>query len=99
MLELGSTIKALRKSKKIKQYEFAEQLGIHGSWLSQIERNRKKASLVLLKRVAAITGCTIGDIFIFAIIESKIMPADIVLSKPTVEVIIDYLLRSHQEEL
>jgi putative transcriptional regulator len=99
MLELGSTIKALRKVKGIKQYELAAQLGITGTYLSQVENNLQKPSLDLLKKIGSCTGRTVSEIFIMAIYRTGLYPADLVLAGPTIDIIIEYLSRSHPKEL
>lgn len=98
MIQLGTTILALRKHRKIKQYELAEALGISGTYLSMVEKNVRKPSLNLLRKIAGAFGMQMSDIFFAAITRGNHIPADIVLAGPTVDIILEYLLQGHPEE-
>ncbi|SKA89083.1 Helix-turn-helix [Clostridium sp. USBA 49] len=51
-MNLGSTIKAYRLSKKITLKELAEKVGITASFLSDIENNKKQPSVETLGKLA-----------------------------------------------
>lgn len=51
-MNLGITIKNIRKQKKLTQKEFASQCGITQTYLSQIESNSKEPNLSTLKSIS-----------------------------------------------
>lgn len=51
-MHLGEAIKDIRVKKKISQGSLAETLEISQSYLSQVERGRKKPSLELLEKIS-----------------------------------------------
>ncbi|MFK7947707.1 MAG: helix-turn-helix domain-containing protein [Saprospiraceae bacterium] len=51
-MSIGTTIKELRKLKKIKQTDFAEKCGITTTYLSLIENNKKQPSQDVLNRIS-----------------------------------------------
>jgi len=52
-MEIGTTIKELRKKKGIKQGEFAERIGISSTSLSHIETNQTKPKKSTLEKICA----------------------------------------------
>lgn len=50
-MNLGGTIKKIRKEKKIKQNTLAENCGITATYLSQIENNKKEPGVTLMKNI------------------------------------------------
>lgn len=50
-MDIGSTIKKLRKRKGIQQNELAERSGISQTYLSQIENGSRSATLETLEKV------------------------------------------------
>ena len=52
-MKLGTTIQRLRKDKKISQGDFAKQIGISSTALSQIENNRTSPKSSTLERICA----------------------------------------------
>lgn len=61
-MNLGASIKAIRKSKGVSQVELAEKIGVSQAMLCQIERGTKSLSLPLGVDIAKALGCTIDDI-------------------------------------
>lgn len=61
-MNLGASIKAIRKSKGVSQVELAEKIGVTQSMLCQIERGTKTLSVPLSVDIAEALGCTINDI-------------------------------------
>ncbi len=51
-MEFGTIIKETRKKKNISQGSFAESLGISQTYLSLIEKNKKKPSFDLLDEIS-----------------------------------------------
>jgi|AntRauTorckE5430_2_1112549.scaffolds.fasta_scaffold14891_1 transcriptional regulator with XRE-family HTH domain len=51
-MRIGETIKELRKLKKYKQSDFAEQCEITTTYLSLIENNKKNPSLDVLQKIS-----------------------------------------------
>jgi len=51
-MDLGETIKSIRKRKGIRQNTFAEHCEITQAYLSQIENNLKEPNLSTLKKIA-----------------------------------------------
>lgn len=55
-IDIGSKLKTLRKSKKLTQFELAEQLGINRASVSNYEVGRRTPHLSELKRIAEFFG-------------------------------------------
>lgn len=53
-----TAIEKFRKMKGMTQYELADKLGVSASAISRYESGRRKPSIVQLKRLAQILGCT-----------------------------------------
>lgn len=51
-MDLGNTIKNIRKTKGFNQVEFATTCGITQTYLSQIENNAREPNLSVLKTIA-----------------------------------------------
>lgn len=52
-MTLGMAVRHLRQSAGISQLDLAERLEISASYLSQIENDRREASLPLLRKIAS----------------------------------------------
>ena len=52
-MDLGTTIKNIRKQKNLSQGKFASDCGITQTYLSQIEKNQKEPDLTILKKIAS----------------------------------------------
>jgi len=62
-MNLGITISALRKARKLKQNEFAERCNITQAYLSLIESNKKEPTLSTLKEIATKLNVPLPVIF------------------------------------
>ena len=60
---LGSKIKAIRKSKGLKQEFIAKKTGISQTYLSQIEAGKKNATLIVLFDLAYVLNVDVVDFF------------------------------------
>lgn len=52
-----SILKVLRKGKKIKQYDLAKLAGISQTYLSQIESNKRIASIPVIENICEQLDC------------------------------------------
>ena len=59
LLSIGSNIRLLRSTCRLKQQQFAERIGISQTHLSNIEHNNVQVSLKLLVRSANVLDCTL----------------------------------------
>ena len=59
LLSIGSNIRLLRSTCRLKQQQFAERIGISQTHLSNIEHNNVQISLKLLVRSANVLGCSL----------------------------------------
>ena len=67
---LGGTLKAARKSRKLTREKMAESVGISPRYLSAIENEHKNPSLSLLYRLVRTLGMS-ADVIFYPEIESK----------------------------
>ena len=63
-MKIGTIIKNIRKSKRIKQKDLASKLGISNSYLSSIENNKREPSMELTKALANYLEIPLGYFFI-----------------------------------
>ena len=59
LLSIGSNIRLLRSTCRLKQQQFAERIGISQTHLSNIYHNNVQVSLKLLVRSANVLGCSL----------------------------------------
>lgn len=52
MIGFGKVIRSIRKEKRIKQKYLAKKLGVTASYLSQVEKDRRKPSLDLIVKLS-----------------------------------------------
>lgn len=71
-MNLGNTIKELRKSKGIKQYDLAQQCSITQSYLSNIEGNRKEPTLNTLQVISNNLDIPLPIMFFLAMDETDV---------------------------
>ena len=64
---IGTAIKKIRKSKNLKQVEFAKKIKISTSSLSAIEQGARKPSLRMLEKIAKGFDLPVSIIFWFTI--------------------------------
>ena len=72
-MNIGDVIASIRRRKRIDQKIFAELINTSPSYLSQIENNRKKPSIKLLKVIAEKLQVPLS-ILIYATLEEKYFP-------------------------
>lgn len=65
-MDLGQTIKSIRKQKGLKQNQFAELCEITQAYLSQIENNLKEPNLSTLKVISDKLETPLPILFSFA---------------------------------
>ncbi|MCB0556900.1 MAG: helix-turn-helix transcriptional regulator [Phaeodactylibacter sp.] len=65
-MNLGNTLKSLRKEKGFKQAELAKLSGISQSYLSEIENNKKLPDIEMLETIGNTLGLPVVAIFLRA---------------------------------
>lgn len=73
-MNLGITIKDMRKKKKLTQGEFASLCEISQTYLSQIENNLKEPNLSVLKTISEKLGIPLPILFFLSLSEDDIAP-------------------------
>jgi len=73
-MNLGSTIKTIRKQKELTQIEFASLCDITQTYLSQIESNLKEPNLSTLKVIGEKLGVPLPILFFLSIDEEDVQP-------------------------
>lgn len=71
-MNLGETIKNLRKKKGIKQLELAEKCSITQSYLSNIETNRKEPTLGVLNTISNILSVPLPILMFLSMDENDV---------------------------
>ena len=71
-MKIGTIIKNIRKSKRIKQKDLASKLGISNSYLSSIENDKREPSMELTKALANYLEIPLGHFFIKAYDEKSL---------------------------
>ena len=61
--QLGRRIAFLRKEKKLSQIDLAADAMMAKSYLSELERGKRNPSVLVLSRLAAALGTTLGERF------------------------------------
>lgn len=94
-MNLGNTIKSIRKQKGIKQNSFAELCDISQTYLSQIENNQKEPNISTLKSICTNLKVSLPILFFLSLDENDI-PAKkkhaFAILSPTVKTLINELL-------
>ena len=73
-MNLGATIKSLRKQKVQTQEEFASNCGITQTYLSQIESNLKEPNLSTLKSISDQMNVPLPIMFFLSMTEDDVQP-------------------------
>lgn len=73
-MNLGNTIKDIRKHKGYTQGDFAMECGITQTYLSQIENNQKEPNLSVLKKIAEKLVVPLPILFFLSITEEDVQP-------------------------
>lgn len=71
-MDLGNTIKNIRKKKGITQTEFASSCGITQTYLSQIESNLKEPNLSTLKEIGKNLKVPLPILFFLSMTEDDV---------------------------
>jgi XRE family transcriptional regulator, regulator of sulfur utilization len=71
-MDIGKTIKALRKKEELSQTALADLCGISATYLSQLENNRKSPSSELTSLLAANLNVPVPIFYFLAMEESDI---------------------------
>ncbi len=59
----GRRVRALREAKGWSQESFAEECGLHRTYIGGIERGERNVGLVNVERIAMALGVSIADLF------------------------------------
>ena len=59
---LGRNLRRLREAKGLSQEQFAEEAGIHRTYVSDLERGSRNPTIRVVERVASALGVTASDI-------------------------------------
>jgi len=73
-MNIGQSIKKLRKAKGINQVTFAEFVGITQTYLSQIENGHKEPSTYVLNLISEELEIPLPILFWFSVEETDIIP-------------------------
>jgi transcriptional regulator with XRE-family HTH domain len=73
-MDLGTTIKNIRKKKGYTQDEFAPLCGISQTYLSQIEANKKEPNLSTLKSISSNLKVPLPIIFFLSMTDDDVLP-------------------------
>lgn len=68
-MNIGSSLKKLRKDKGMRQKEFATQCCITQTYVSNIEKGIKKPSLPVLEKMAGVLGIPLPVLFWYSVTE------------------------------
>jgi transcriptional regulator with XRE-family HTH domain len=60
---LENRIRQHRETKGLTQKELAEKVGMDRTYLNQIEQGKRKASLMMLERIAKALDVSVKDLF------------------------------------
>jgi len=88
MTKIGEVILILRKEKGIKQKHLAKYLGVSSSYLSQIEKSKRKPSLKILSRISDCLNISITTMICKAIDKDLVVDKNI---ESIITQIINYL--------
>ncbi|ANH81653.1 hypothetical protein A8C56_12280 [Niabella ginsenosidivorans] len=73
-MNLGNTIKNIRKNKGFTQGQFATECNITQTYLSQIENNQKEPNLSVIKTIAEKLDVPLPILFFLSITEEDVKP-------------------------
>lgn len=68
-MNIGASLKKLRKDKGMRQIKFATQCGITQTYVSNIEKGIKKPSLPVLEKMANVLGIPLPVLFWYSVTE------------------------------
>lgn len=73
-MDLGNTIKNIRRQRGLKQDELASMCGISVTFLSRLENNRKDATLTTMKKISASLNIPLPVLFFLSMRLDDISP-------------------------
>jgi len=73
-MNLGQTIKRLRKQRGLKQFEFAERAKVTSAYLSLVESGQREPSIDFLKKMAEVLAVPIPAILFLSMDENDVHP-------------------------
>lgn len=62
--QFGLTVKKLRLSKNISQEKFAEIVGLHRTYISEVERGTRNVSLININKIAEGLDIKTSELFL-----------------------------------
>lgn len=101
-MNLGQTIQVLRKKRGLKQGELAEASGLAQSYLSLIEKNKKKPNLATIERIGKSLSLPTPILFFLSLDENDI-PTDkkdayALLASPLASLLEEFFFTTDQAE-
>jgi len=63
--KFGAVLKKLRIEKELSQEEFAHNIGLHRTYISQLERGLKSPSLQTLEKISKELGLTLAQLMAY----------------------------------
>lgn len=63
-VRFGKTVRRLRKNQNISQEAFADQCGLHRTYISDIERGERNVSLENIEKIAKALHMGISELFL-----------------------------------
>ena len=73
-MNIGQTIRVLRKEKKIRQQELAEKAGISDTALYNIETGRSMPTKQTIQKISAALGHSVAYVLISCVTEDDVPP-------------------------
>lgn len=73
-MEIGISIRLIRKNSNKSQKEFAKEIGITQTYISQIENGKKQPSLDVLYKVSALSNIPLPIVLWYSLEEKDIKP-------------------------
>jgi transcriptional regulator with XRE-family HTH domain len=61
-VRLGYNLRRLRLAKGLSQEAFADEAGIHRTYISDIERGARNPTVTVVERIALALGSSVGDL-------------------------------------
>lgn len=98
-MDIGNSIRLLRKKRGFNQGAFSEQVGITQSYLSQLEKGHKKPSIEVLESISNSLNTPLPIIFWFTITENDVCDEKKHIYKevkPLVDKLIDSLFQQNR---
>jgi XRE family transcriptional regulator, regulator of sulfur utilization len=74
-MDLGTTIRNIRKQRGLTQEEFAGDCGISQTYLSQVESNQREPNLSTLKSISEQLNVPLPILFFLSLTEEDVQPA------------------------